>query len=134
MATQQATVRSVPATLLASVPSWNAYASRCQGPPAVTKAARAASDWDGLAREVSTMAHTDIYLDTILRHLGAAYYESLHGRATRSDVTRALDTVEEHLNEPASPAAARSAARHAGSGWRRSPGAAGGRASPGTPA
>jgi hypothetical protein len=27
MATQQATVRSVPATLLASVPSWNAYAS-----------------------------------------------------------------------------------------------------------
>ena len=45
------------------------------------------------------MARTDIYLDAMLRHLGAAYYESLHGRATRSDVARALDTVEEHLSE-----------------------------------
>ncbi len=52
------------------------------------------------------MARTDVYLDAMLRHLGAAYYESLHGRATRSDVTRALDTVEEHLGEPASPAPA----------------------------
>ncbi len=45
------------------------------------------------------MTRTDTYLDAMLRHLGAAYYESLHGRATRSDVARALDTVEEHLNE-----------------------------------
>ncbi len=45
------------------------------------------------------MARTDIHLDAMLRHLGAAYYESLHGRATRSDVNRALDTVEEHLQE-----------------------------------
>jgi CBS domain-containing protein len=45
------------------------------------------------------MARTDIHLDAMLRHLGAAYYESLHGRATRADVTRALDTVEEHLQE-----------------------------------
>jgi CBS domain-containing protein len=45
------------------------------------------------------MARTDIYLDAMLRHLGAAYYESLHGRATRADVARALDTVEEHLQE-----------------------------------
>ena len=45
------------------------------------------------------MARTDTYLDAMLRHLGAAYYESLHGRATRMDVTRALDTVEDHLNE-----------------------------------
>jgi CBS domain-containing protein len=53
------------------------------------------------------MARTDMYLDAMLRHLGAAYYESLHGRATRSDVARALDTVEEHLNEqPSRPAAA----------------------------
>ena len=50
------------------------------------------------------MARTDTYLDAMLRHLGAAYYESLHGRATRSDVHRALDTVEEHMQEaPASP-------------------------------
>jgi len=45
------------------------------------------------------MARTDIYLDAMLRHLGAAYYESLHGRATRTDVARAVDTVEEHLHE-----------------------------------
>ena len=45
------------------------------------------------------MARTDMHLDAMLRHLGAAYYESLHGRATRSDVHRALDTVEEHLHE-----------------------------------
>jgi CBS domain-containing protein len=45
------------------------------------------------------MARTDVHLDAMLRHLGAAYYESLHGRAARTDVARALDTVEEHLNE-----------------------------------
>ncbi len=45
------------------------------------------------------MARTDIHLDAMLRHLGAAYYDSRHGRATRSDVNRALDTVEEHLHE-----------------------------------
>jgi CBS domain-containing protein len=45
------------------------------------------------------MTRGDDYLDAMLRHLGAAYYESLHGRAVRSDVARAVDTVEEHLNE-----------------------------------
>src|SRR5450756_3174364 len=38
------------------------------------------------------------------------YKRQLHGRATRVDVTRALDTVEEHLNEQAQhPAPARAA-------------------------
>jgi len=41
----------------------------------------------------------------MLRHLGAAYYDSLHGRATQADVTRALDNVAEHLNEHARPPA-----------------------------
>jgi CBS-domain-containing membrane protein len=45
------------------------------------------------------MTRSEIHVDAMLRHLGAAYYESLHGRATRADVTRALETVEEHLNE-----------------------------------
>jgi CBS domain-containing protein len=45
------------------------------------------------------MTRADIHFDAMLRHLGAAYYESLHGRATRADVTRALETVEEHMNE-----------------------------------
>jgi CBS domain-containing protein len=54
------------------------------------------------------MARTDVHLDAMLRHLGAAYYESLHGRATRTDVARALDTVEENLNEqPQHPGPAR---------------------------
>jgi len=56
------------------------------------------------------MAGTDIHLDATLRHLGAAYYESLHGRATRADVTRALDSVEEHLGELAYPPPAGGAA------------------------
>jgi CBS domain-containing protein len=43
------------------------------------------------------MPRTDINLDETLRHLGAAYYDSLHGKATHSDVRRALETVEEHL-------------------------------------
>jgi CBS domain-containing protein len=50
------------------------------------------------------MTRADAHLDAMLRHLGAAYYESLHGRAARSDVARALDTVEEHLGEPGPPA------------------------------
>src|SRR6516162_9734572 len=68
------------------------------------------------------MARTNIHLDAMLRHLGAAYYESLHGRATRADVTRALNTVEEHLGEvgqrPGSgrPAGARHPAHEHGTG------------------
>ena len=64
------------------------------------------------------MTRTDTYLDAMLRHLGAAYYESLHGRASRSDVARALDTVEEHLSEqspqsaPARPPKRARPARH----------------------
>jgi CBS domain-containing protein len=57
------------------------------------------------------MTRADTHLDATLRHLGAAYYESLHGRATRSDVARALDTVEEHLGEQGPPAP--KAPRHA---------------------
>ena len=65
------------------------------------------------------MTRTDAHLDAMLRHLGAAYYESLHGRAARSDVARALDTVEEHLGEQAAacprPSPARSPRGTAGS-------------------
>jgi CBS domain-containing protein len=73
-----------------------------------------------MSKEVNMMARTDIHLDAILRHLGAAYYESLHGRATRADVTRALDTVEEHLHEASSHAApARPHQAHQGHEVRR---------------
>ena len=43
------------------------------------------------------MARTDVHLDAMLRHLGAAYYDSLHGRAAHSDVTRAVEAVQEQL-------------------------------------
>src|SRR5487761_270572 len=49
------------------------------------------------------MPRTDTHLDGMLRHLGAAYYDSLQGRATQADVTRAVDTVAEHFNEHAQP-------------------------------
>ena len=66
------------------------------------------------------MARTDIHLDAMLRHLGAAYYESLHGRATRTDVNRALDTVEEHLHEELPhPARTSPHPAHHGEGTRR---------------
>ncbi len=58
------------------------------------------------------MARSDELLDAMLRHLGAAYYDSLHGRAARSDVNRALDTVEEQLDEQAPRQAQHHAAQH----------------------
>jgi CBS domain-containing protein len=51
------------------------------------------------------MPSTDTHLEGMLRHLGAAYYDSLQGRATQADLTRAVDTVAEHLNEQAQPPA-----------------------------
>ena len=35
------------------------------------------------------MTHGNTHTDAMLRHLGAAYYESLHGRASAADVARA---------------------------------------------
>ncbi len=58
------------------------------------------------------MNRKDAHLDAVLRHLGAAYYDSLQGRAAQADVARALDSVAGHLGEgsPKRPAAARPAA------------------------
>lgn len=36
------------------------------------------------------MTRRDAHLDAMFRHLGAAYYESQHGRASSADVARAL--------------------------------------------
>jgi CBS domain-containing protein len=61
------------------------------------------------------MDRRDAYLDGMLRHLGAAYYESLHGRASARDVARALGSVEEHIGEsPGQEPAAAGASAHAG--------------------
>jgi CBS domain-containing protein len=58
------------------------------------------------------MSRTDNYLDATLRHLGAAYYDSLHGRAASGDVTRALEAVADRMGEP--PAQQPAAGRHTG--------------------
>jgi CBS domain-containing protein len=54
------------------------------------------------------MNRRDAHLDAVLRHLGAAYYDSLHGKAAPSDVARALDSVAGQIGEnptgqPAAP-------------------------------
>lgn len=43
------------------------------------------------------MVRTDVHLDAALRHLGAAYYDSVHGRAARLDVYRALNAVDQQV-------------------------------------
>jgi len=65
------------------------------------------------------MSRRDIQLDAMLRHLGAAYYDSLHGRAAPADVTRAVDSVAEHVGEPVPGTAAAPAGGHHPAGGRR---------------
>jgi len=63
------------------------------------------------------MNRRDAHLDAMLRHLGAAYYDSLHGRAARGDVRRALDSVAEHLDEqPVAAHAGQAGSGHHGAG------------------
>src|SRR5215471_6809698 len=45
------------------------------------------------------MNRRDAHLDALLRHLGAAYYDSLHGKAAPADVARALDSVAGQIGE-----------------------------------
>ncbi len=52
------------------------------------------------------MPRTDAQFEGMLRHLGAAYYDSLHGRASQADVSRAVDSVAEHCDEDVRPPAA----------------------------
>ena len=63
------------------------------------------------------MNRRDAHLDAVLRHLGAAYYDSLHGKAAPADVARALDSVagqvgEEPTGQPAAAAPNGSTAGH----------------------
>ena len=55
------------------------------------------------------MNRRDAHFDAMLRHLGAAYYESLHGRASTADVARALNSVEEHTGDHGTAAGTTSA-------------------------
>ena len=67
------------------------------------------------------MSRKDMQLDAMLRHLGAAYYDSLHGRAASADVSRAVDQVAYELGDK--PAVAHRAPAPASRGSRiaRSP-------------
>ena len=63
------------------------------------------------------MNRRDAHLDAVLRHLGAAYYDSLHGKAAPADVARALDSVagqigEDPMEKPAAAGPGRSTAGH----------------------
>jgi CBS domain-containing protein len=40
------------------------------------------------------MSHSDAHFHAMLRHLGAAYYQTIHGDGTASDVARALESAE----------------------------------------
>ena len=51
------------------------------------------------------MTSREAHMDAMLRHLGAAYYESLHGRASAADVARARTVIEECMAEPSGTAA-----------------------------
>jgi CBS domain-containing protein len=73
------------------------------------------------------MSKQESNMDGMLRHLGAAYYDSLHGRAAPADVARAVDTIAEHIGEepglhPAKPAKTRtrppSSRQHHHGRWR----------------
>ena len=57
------------------------------------------------------MTRNDMHRDAMLRRLGVTYYESLYGKATAADVSRALHSVKEHAREPT--ATATSAGPHA---------------------
>jgi hypothetical protein len=43
------------------------------------------------------MTRQDMHLDAMLRHLGAAYYDSITGRAARAEVRRAVARVASQL-------------------------------------
>ncbi len=60
------------------------------------------------------MTRTDIHRDAMLRHLGVAHYESLHGSAAGADVPGALYSVGGHAREYSTGRAATAASVTAG--------------------
>jgi CBS domain-containing protein len=65
------------------------------------------------------MNRRDAHLDAVLRHLGAAYYDSLHGKAAPADVARALDSVAEHVGEDPTERPAATGRNGAAAGQKR---------------
>ena len=70
------------------------------------------------------MSRDDAYMNAMLRQLGAAYYQTLHGEGTASDVARAVDAVADAQGrrDLATQPARSGASSDAGSqlrGWHR---------------
>jgi CBS domain-containing protein len=67
----------------------------------------------------------DAHFDAMLRHVGAAYYDSLYGRATKADVARAVHSYEDGLDEqpgqrPTPPSRpTRPARQHPAAAWQQ---------------
>jgi CBS domain-containing protein len=67
-----------------------------------------------------TMTRQDMHLDAMLRRLGAAYYDSLSGRAARGEVRRAVAQVTSQLGDesaahgPGTPESGRQVHEHHG--------------------
>jgi CBS domain-containing protein len=69
-----------------------------------------------LPSEETMMTRQQMHLDAMLRHLGAAYYDSLNGRAARGEVRRAVAQVARQLGDESAahgPGAADSRQVHA---------------------
>jgi len=68
------------------------------------------------------MTRRDEHLDVLVRHLGAAYYQALHGDGSAAEVTKALEKVAEAHGEGApemAPTAAAAAVKTGRTGrWR----------------
>lgn len=60
------------------------------------------------------MSRRDDYLDALLKHLGATYYQTVHGDATATDVARALEAVTDHTGPANGPSASGQPAPAAG--------------------
>jgi CBS domain-containing protein len=69
------------------------------------------------------MSRRDAHLDALLRHLGAAYYQTIRGQGSAAEVARALESVEDArrssgvAGDELADAAAR-ARSHRGGRWR----------------
>jgi CBS domain-containing protein len=65
------------------------------------------------------MSHRDAHMDAMLRHLGAAYYQTVRGQGSALEVERALESVEYAHGSGDGLAGARERSRsHRGGRWR----------------
>jgi CBS domain-containing protein len=65
------------------------------------------------------MSSRDVHLDAMLRHLGAAYYQTVRGQGSALEVERALESVEDaHRSGDGLPGARERARSRRGGRWR----------------